>query len=299
MERAEAALHKAISHQEPLAREHPLAHLHRASLGKSYGVLAQIYHDTGQPAQQERSLLQALPHQEEAVRRSPKTMDYLLSLAVTYGHLSELLDKQPKAKVDRLEQAIGMFDKMLELEKGNTLARDFLAGMLRRRAGTLGQLGRSTEAVADWARAITIKPLLPDRVGSETERAYARAVLGQHAHATERADVLVRENVESWDVLLSLTAVYSLSAEAARKDDKLSSAERTRLADQYSARGVGVLARAYALGQLKDRTRLASLREDEDLENLRSGADFQKLLAEVEREAKQDMNPRPPGVQKK
>jgi tetratricopeptide (TPR) repeat protein len=301
MERAEAAYRKAIPLQEQLAQERPLAHGWKFNLSMSYGGLAVVYKATGRRDQAESAFLEALRLQEAIVRRSPNETKYLSNLGATYAYLGELLDlvKQPKAKLDRLGQAIGAFEKTLEIEPGNGHARDFLPLVLRSRAKALGQLGRIGEAAVDWNREIEINPYLQDRVSKQSEHAYSRAHLGQYHRATEEADTLVPGNPQSWDVLLNLAAVYSLSAAAVLKDGKLSSVEQARLADQYSARGVGVLARAYDLGHFKDRTHLASLRDEEDLKYLRTRADFQKLLAEVEREVKKETNPSTPGVRKK
>jgi hypothetical protein len=63
-------------------------------------------------------------------------------------------------------------------------------------------------------------------------------------------------------------------------------AEWERLAEQYGARAVELLARARACGHFRDPERLASLQSDEELNSIRSRPDFQKLLAELEAGAK-------------
>ena len=79
--------------------------------------------------------------------------------------------------------------------------------------------------------------------------------------------------------------MYSLCSSAAANDTRLPPAERARLADTYGARAVQLLRKAQAAGYFQDPGRLAHVKEDEDLDAIRSRPDFQRLLVELEKKS--------------
>jgi len=86
--------------------------------------------------------------------------------------------------------------------------------------------------------------------------------------------------------LYTFAYVYSLCSSAAANDARLPPAERARLADKYGVRAVELLRKAQAAGYFREPGRLAHMREDEDLDAIRTRPDFRRLLVEVESEAK-------------
>ena len=78
------------------------------------------------------------------------------------------------------------------------------------------------------------------------------------------------------------------------EDDSLQPNECAKLAAQYAARGVEMLASAAAAGLFQDPETLETLKTDVYLDVLRSRRDFQKLLAEVEEKAKGQSGQRDP-----
>jgi hypothetical protein len=82
----------------------------------------------------------------------------------------------------------------------------------------------------------------------------------------------------------NLACVYSLSAAAALKDARLAPAERDKLAEQYAARAVALMAQHYQAGI--NASQLAGVKQDPDLQPLRGRADSQKLLAGWEEKVK-------------
>jgi hypothetical protein len=86
--------------------------------------------------------------------------------------------------------------------------------------------------------------------------------------------------------LYKLACAASLASAVVRKDTQLPQAEQTRLAEQYAVRAVELLRQACDAGYVKNAGGIAHLKKDPDLGALRARPDYQKLLAELEAEAR-------------
>jgi serine/threonine protein kinase len=80
----------------------------------------------------------------------------------------------------------------------------------------------------------------------------------------------------------NITCYYSLAAEAAQADRKLTERARAEAADRYLARALGTLKQAQTAGFLVGPRTLASLKTDKDLTLLRARDDFHQWLRAFE-----------------
>src|SRR5262249_11648194 len=129
------------------------------------------------------------------------------------------------------------------------------------------------------------------------------ARLGEHVQAAKEMETLLTEGHARALNLSTFSWVYALCSAAAAHDARLPAAEREDLADRYGRRAVELLRKAQAAGYFQDPGRLARMKDNKDLDPIRSRPDFRKLLAELDTSAQSraDSNrvekpsvPRPP-----
>ena len=98
--------------------------------------------------------------------------------------------------------------------------------------------------------------------------------------AIEEAETLVQQGNNNF---YNLSCIFCLAADAAASDSQLSAPDRVRLKAKYADRAMEFLRRLV----LTDFRNVDSLKTDKDLTVLRSRADFQKLVQELELKSKQ------------
>jgi hypothetical protein len=148
------------------------------------------------------------------------------------------------------------------------------------------RLGRHEEALKDWDRARALNDAR-FREGVEWGRACTLGRLGDYPAALKAA-AAVQEQTAQGPVLLSAARCYAIACGAVAKNDKLSPAERTRLAEQYAARSVELLRQASAKGLTRfgRPVPLEWLRKNPDFTPLSTRTDFQQLLGDLEKKSK-------------
>jgi tetratricopeptide (TPR) repeat protein len=224
---------------------------------------------------------------ERLVRTHPAISDYAVSLGGNDCNLGNLLLNQgkPRAALEWYAKAVRQLGDVLQKEKGHTTAREFLRNTHRGRAVALTRLDDHRGALEEWDQAIEADP--GERLDQlRLLRAGTLARLGEHGPATDEAAKQAEKFPKMGGRLLDAARVYSLSAAAARRDDKLPPAERETLAEQYAARAVQLLRRAHAAGYLNNPARVEQLKKDPEFEPLRARDDFRKLLADLEEKAR-------------
>lgn len=87
--------------------------------------------------------------------------------------------------------------------------------------------------------------------------------------------------------LHDLAVPYTLAVALARHDGHLTPAERARLSEEYAASAVALLRRAQAAGFFTVAALVERLRNNPELAPLRSRADFQALVRDLEKKMKE------------
>jgi hypothetical protein len=113
-------------------------------------------------------------------------------------------------------------------------------------------------------------------------RAGVLAGRGDHLRATDEANALARQEGIDPVNLYNVACVFARSCAAAKKDTKLSAADRDSVKAQYADRAMQFLHQAVAKGYQN----APELKSDPDLAPLRSREEFQKLVQEVEQKVK-------------
>jgi hypothetical protein len=111
--------------------------------------------------------------------------------------------------------------------------------------------------------------------------ARARARQGDHEAALRGIEPALKDASLSASHVYDAGCAFALASAAAAHDARLTPAERLRLGEQYAARSVEWLERAFSKGYHD----LANLKKDTDLASLHARGDFKQLVNKLEAEA--------------
>jgi tetratricopeptide (TPR) repeat protein/tRNA A-37 threonylcarbamoyl transferase component Bud32 len=279
------AYEEAIRVREKLVQTPPPNPSFNQDLAWSYNNLGGTFEALGQHVRAQEVWDKALAIRQKLVESYPKVPGYAVGLAASYRNKGDRLLDGGKAEeaLDWYGRGIRVLEEVLRQESHHAEAKEFLCNGHWMRANAFRRLGRYDAALEDWDRAIALdsgrrRPEL------RLYRAMTLAMLNDHVRATAEANELAGTKAFSGERLYQLASVYGRCAQVLPRDTKLSVAEQTRLAEEYAVRALALLVRAREAGFFKDRAALARLHRNDDLDSLRQRADFQKLLAEVEKE---------------
>ena len=189
--------------------------------------------------------------------------------------------KQPAIALDWYAKAIAALEPAFQQQPKDRQTRIFLCNAYWGRGETLSSLGRHAEAVDDCNRGLELDEA-PMRSQLRSLRARSRARLGEYQLATAEAEEVVAAPNSSGKRLGEAAAVFALASATVRQDSQLPEPNRAGLADQYANRAMEFLRQAVAKGILN----LESLKNDTDLEPLRSRPEFCQLVTETEQKTK-------------
>jgi tetratricopeptide (TPR) repeat protein len=245
-EKAEMFLKGAESSYRALVRDYPEVPQYRESLGTTYHTLGSLYHDNMAQAEKAEAAHQQSLQIFEKLANDHRDVLEFM-YRVGYSYFLLALDADLAGRTDA---ALTRYDRACEI----------LEGVVGRGYG----LGRI------------------ELFDSRILRAVVLAGRGDHARAIDEASAVARQEGLNVKNIYNLVCVFSQSSAAAEKDSKLSPADRTRLKAQYADRAMDFLQQAVTNGFQN----IALLKTDKDLNQLRSREDFQKLVQELERKAK-------------
>jgi serine/threonine-protein kinase len=242
----------------------------QADRGRAFRRLGSLRGEIGEKVEAEADYRRAVEVFGELVRLHPSVPEYRQELARTHNNLGIVLRARGQDK-----EAEATFGKDPQTVEPRRSLRDAHWD----RAEALMKLARDADAVKDWDRAIELDK------GSDRPRfrlwrslALARAQTGDYAQTVADAVALAEAKGAKDIAVYDAARVCALASVSVKKDAKL--------ADQYAARAVELLAKARAAGYFKDATDVENMKKDSDLASLRSRDDFQKLLAQLKEKAK-------------
>jgi tetratricopeptide (TPR) repeat protein len=276
--------------REQLMAAHPDVPGYQDDLAATYNNLGLLQLATGERTAALQSHEQARGLLEKLVAAYPDLLDYQINLGGTYTHLGTFHrdSGRPEEAFSWYAKAISGLEAVRQRQPKHPTARNSLRNAFRARADMLTRLGRHSEALPDWDRALELEAG-PDRARFRLWRALTLAQIGEHVQATAEVNDLSRSKSATGATLYDAACVFALSSAAVGKDAKLPQTERAQLVEQYMVRAVQLLIQAQAAGLFKDPRQTEHLKKDTDLDSLRLRADYQKLLSELEKVA-------PPGA---
>jgi serine/threonine-protein kinase len=278
--KAEPLLDRARGLLEALTRARPGDREDASDLALVLADLAHVYRWTDRPEAAAAAYRQADALLSPLLHDRPDDLDLAVQAASLEGNWGHLLTLRGQA-----EQALPLYARAIEgMERVRRREPNYFqvgAVLLNAHGGrayALHALGRYRDALPDWDEVVRLATG-PGRDFRRSERAVVLGRVGEHARAAaEAGDLAATANDKN--ALYNAAAALGWAARTVRRDDKLSAAERERLAGEYAARGVALLARLHAAGWFHDPARATLLKTDEDLDGLRGRPDFEKLLGE-------------------
>jgi serine/threonine-protein kinase len=262
---AEVTHQQALAVRQRLSDTHPAVSEYREDLAKSHTNLGTVYLTTGRLDQAERAYRQALAIRQRLVDDHPEVLDYAANHADTESLLGQLmLDRgQLSEALEWYGRALGRLGTVLKKEPDHADAIEYRHETEARRAVALSRSGRHAEAQQALEQAAN-----PQTQSLETRlcRILVRAYGGESGGALADADAVARGPGLSGRDLYDLACVYALANDGPRAIELLQKSRNT--------------------GYFQSATSVSRLRTEQALSVLRSRGDYQKLLAELEQQAK-------------
>jgi serine/threonine-protein kinase len=290
---AKAAYTDALALYKSLVAEYPAVPEYRMEQARSHNNLGTLLNTMGRTKEAETTYRDALALQKLLVADFPAVPEYRQQLAMSYTNLANLLrdtGRKPDAEAGYRE-AFAIFGRLAtefphqasyQFELGNTM--DELAEVLRGRKDYSSARQLLEQARSPLQAALDANPRHPFYRAAFCENRQRLAAtlldLGEHATAAGAAADLARIAVEPANDAYKAACFFARCMALAEQENKLSDARRKQLTQSYGERAVAVLRQALANGY-KD---IAHLQKDKDLDALRPRDDFQKLLADLEKE---------------
>jgi tetratricopeptide (TPR) repeat protein len=300
---AETEFRAALAIRKRLVKDSPKEPAHRRLLAATHTGLGIVFATTRRPREAKIEFRAALDLGEQLAAGFPTVPEYRRELAGSHNNLGRLL-----AATDRPKEAETEFRAALDL--GKQLAADFAAvpDYQNALAGTMVDLAEVLyrarkdfqaarqlleEALPHHRAALEANPQHP-----EYRQFYCKnrllltltlLALGDHraasATAEQRAEAAVDPVHDTFDAVRNLVgrggSILSCT-ELAEKDDNLDEAQRQKLVQQYGDRAMKLLRQAVQNG-FKDVQLLKGAPAP-----FRSRADFQELVAELEKTLRPD-----------
>jgi serine/threonine protein kinase/Flp pilus assembly protein TadD len=268
---AEKEYRQALALYEKLAADFPAVPEYRHDLASSHNNLGALLAGLGKRAEAEKEYRQALALYEKLAADFPAVPQHQIDLGgacCNHGNLI-LTGGQPGKSLEWYAKAIRILMAVHDQDRRLVVAKQFLRNSHLARAIAYDRLRQYAEAVRDWDRAIELSPP-QEQPGLRASRATARINAGQVAEAV--AEVAELTKMADWNAgqWYAFACVYALAS--GKSPDR---------EQEYADRAMDLLHRAVKAGW----TNAAQMAKDTDLDPLRGRADFQKLLAGLEKKA--------------
>jgi serine/threonine protein kinase len=287
-------LERAIVLQRKALAAHLSSVTYRRHLGYHYELLALCYRSMGKHTEAERACQDAIVIRDKLAADMAGAPGYRAALGDVYTTMGFVL-----AETKRLAQAEKPFRRALELRQA--LAEEFPREPARRSqhgaalhnlAWSLGARGEWDEAIALYRRAIDAQRAALD---AAPRHPTYRKFVARHYHDLEKTLLDLGKHAEAAEVATALPAllpsggsehVYAASVflrciKLARDDPAISEPDLAPLTKAYADKAMEMLRRAVANGYAS----ASELKTAPWLDSLRQRADFQKLIAEVEKKS--------------
>ncbi len=275
---AEACWNRALAIHQHFASAHPAVTRYQSLLASTWSNLGVLYAHTRRFGQAEAAHRKALALRAQLVRGHPTVADYTLNLVASHVNLADAVrTAQPEASLADYDKAVQTVEAFLKGHPKNTRGRELRARALGGRAEALSQGGRHAEALAAWDRALAAAPEKSEAL-LRAGRALTLARRGQHAQAAAAVKALLPGEGLSPQTVYTFAQALAAASGAARKEPQLAAAEKDRLAGQYAADALDLLAALHRAGYLRVAVHVEALRADAEFAPLRGHADFNRFL---------------------
>jgi serine/threonine-protein kinase len=281
---AKKAYQQALALFDKLARDNPSTWHYQRDRALTYSNFGNLCVEIGEISDAEEAFRRAIAAQEKMARDHPQLLQLTAELGATYLNMGNLWIEQRKAQtaLEWFARAVPLLEDSLRRDPNFALAKYLLSHVHWGQADALTHLGRHADAMKEWETAIALDNG-KDRAKLRSGRATTLARMGEHAQAMAEVDKLAVDQPVAADTYYQLALVGCWASVAVRRDAKLAPTAREKLAEQYGARAVELLAKAHAAGYFKSTAVIEKLRKEPEFEPLRSRTDYRKFLLELEK----------------
>jgi serine/threonine-protein kinase len=271
---AEVSFRRALALWEELARDHPDVPSYLRFLGITCHSLGELLAQTDRTREAQECYQRGLAAWAKLLPKAHEPADSA-RLARTASVLLKLLHDKvgPREALEVHGQVVAVLRPLLAADTSSQPLRFCVRDVYRAQATALTRLAKYAEAVKAWDRAIELAAG-PSRTFFRQHRAICLIRLGDHAGAVAEAEAIARQRGVTGGTVYNSACVVAQAFASVK--------EEATLGKRYGDRALALLEQAVALGYRN----LAHIKKDPDLDPLRSRADFQKLLARLERELK-------------
>jgi serine/threonine protein kinase len=289
---AEKAFRRTIEIEKGLVRDFPRVPSYRNSLALAYSNLSLVLETSGKTSSSIEPRQQALRLYEELAAEVPSNPDYRRALAETRNNMGSLLlrtGQKPQAE-ELYRGSISVMEKLSAEFPGERHYHSELGRELHNLAELLRDKNQLKEARAMIERAIEHQDIAYRK--EPTRRNYPAFLRGHmdelaeiflrdrdHASASKTAERLSNRFPKTWEAQYDAACIFSRCAPLAKGDERLRDGKGPEIARSYADRAVSLLRAASPLGL----SNADHMKKDPDLDPLRGRADFQNLVAEVEK----------------
>jgi tetratricopeptide (TPR) repeat protein len=290
---ARRAHEAALEIWQRLARDHPTVAAYQRDLAASHNNLGVLLRETGAWAEARRAYEAALEIWQRLTRDRPDVADYSSSLGSALGNLAliDIVDRRFAEARDRLREAIVHQKKAFASNPNHPAYRRPLADHLALLTHVCSALGdvetlAQTYAELEELAAQVSNPGLAEiasraadglMIGliSRARDGMPEDVLKRLTSLLDRAETLSAQN------RYNLACALAVCAEEFQKAPDGESSECVQRVEELVARAVELLRSAHASGFFAEARNRSLLRDDADLNALRSRADFRALVRDV------------------
>jgi tetratricopeptide (TPR) repeat protein len=290
---AERAWRLALEQLAKLAEDFRARPSYRAELAGTYQEFGKFLANAQRPEEAVKALQKAIDLQEPLTREFASDVATLTALVRTYDTLGLLQAKnnEPLPAVETFRKSIALQEKLVALapEAVRSQYQSGLGGTWSDLGRLLSYLKRTTEAREAVQQALThqreARKKEPENLQlRQSLRTYYELLgaLSEHGDAATAAGRLVEEAQAGWEEYHLAAILFMRAAAAANSDTRIAGAARAKTVRGYADRAVQMLDRAIRAGYRN----LEGLNDDSEFAPLRTRADFQKLVRELEAAAK-------------
>ena len=268
---AEQAFRQALAIKEKLVDTFPSIPQYLHELAGTLDNLGSVLGSENRMDEARTSHEKAIQLYERLVAQSPAVPIYVVSLAGAYSNMGRWVGDQGQLEeaLSWLKKSVDILEEALRRDSRVAKVRETLTVACWTRAMTLSGLDRYAQALEDWDRALEL-----DNGRYHLQLRLRRASnllnLKDHARAAADAAAIAGTSTATAEDLYNAACVYALCSQLASAD--------APLADSYAGHAVRLLRLAVAKG-FDD---VEHMKQDADLETLRSREEFQQLIKDLE-----------------
>jgi tetratricopeptide (TPR) repeat protein len=296
-QRAEPYFRKALVLAEQLKNGQPGSADYQVLLAWSYATLGTVFLATDRLNQAEEILEKSLAILKPAGTAGPreaKGYDQVVAGALIGRGSVHLRKGQASLAESKLQEGIKLLE---EIHRGQPkffpnriqlgMAQMALAGLWL----AANQDARAEEAYRQSLKLLEellrdtphLRPFLEPAMGVQRINLLVlRARSGQPREVTAEATQLATAAPPTGVLAYNLACVYALAAAAVAADPALGMEEKSKLVDQHVTQAIDWLSKSRS-GYLNSRQSIQHMKQDTDLDSLRSRPEFKRFLAELEK----------------